>query len=111
MGLCAAWALERRGHEVTVFDQGPVPNPLGSSVDQHRMTRLFYGDAIPSSRLENTGTSTPSQGPAATTRRSAAWLAPSARVTAAASGSISRTLVPGRSARPNRRARAAGIGA
>ncbi len=44
MGLSVAWAVSRAGHEVTVFDQGPVPNPLGSSVDQHRMTRLFYGD-------------------------------------------------------------------
>ena len=44
MGLATAWALKRRGHAVKVLDQGPVPNPLGSSFDQHRMTRTFYGD-------------------------------------------------------------------
>ncbi len=27
-GLCTAWALSKRGHDVTVFDQGPIPNPL-----------------------------------------------------------------------------------
>lgn len=44
MGLATAWALLRRGHRVTVFDQGPVPNPLGSSVDEHRLIRFPYGD-------------------------------------------------------------------
>ena len=39
MGLSAAWALSRRGHDVTVLDQGPVPNPRGASVDQHRLIR------------------------------------------------------------------------
>lgn len=43
MGLCTAWALARRGHEVAVFDQGHVPNPFGSSVDQHRLFRYPYG--------------------------------------------------------------------
>jgi glycine/D-amino acid oxidase-like deaminating enzyme len=43
MGLASAWALARDGHAVTVYDQGPVPNPLGSSVDQHRLIRHTYG--------------------------------------------------------------------
>ena len=46
MGLSAAWALNRDGHRVTVFEQGPVPNPLGSSVDRHRLTRRPYGTAL-----------------------------------------------------------------
>jgi glycine/D-amino acid oxidase-like deaminating enzyme len=41
-GLCTAWALRRGGHEPVVLEQGPVPNPLGSSFDEHRMTRFFY---------------------------------------------------------------------
>ena len=45
MGLGTAWALERLGHQVTVFEQGPVPNPQGSSVDQHRLIRYPYGPA------------------------------------------------------------------
>ena len=43
MGLCTAWALKRRGHFVTVIEQYGVPNPLGSSVDQHRLMRYTYG--------------------------------------------------------------------
>ncbi|MBI3451580.1 MAG: FAD-dependent oxidoreductase [Rhodospirillales bacterium] len=43
MGLSAAWALARAGHAVTVYEQGPVPNPLGSSVDRHRLIRHPYG--------------------------------------------------------------------
>jgi glycine/D-amino acid oxidase-like deaminating enzyme len=45
MGLGTAWALERLGHQVTIFEQGPVPNPKGSSVDQHRLIRYPYGAA------------------------------------------------------------------
>ena len=44
MGLCTAWALSRKGHKVTIVERGPVPNPLGSSVDQHRLIRHPYGD-------------------------------------------------------------------
>ncbi len=43
MGLCTAWALKRQGHFVTVVEQYDVPNPLGSSVDQHRLVRHTYG--------------------------------------------------------------------
>lgn len=44
-GLSAAWALQRRGFTVSVFEQGPIPNPRGSSYDEHRITRYAYGDA------------------------------------------------------------------
>ena len=43
MGLATAWALRRRGHDVVVLEQGPFPNPLGSSVDEHRGFRRGYG--------------------------------------------------------------------
>ncbi|MBP7062589.1 FAD-dependent oxidoreductase [Ferrovibrio sp.] len=45
MGLCAAWALRRLGAEVTLIEQASLPNPLGSSVDQHRLIRYPYGAA------------------------------------------------------------------
>lgn len=44
MGLSAAWALSRRGHVVRLFEQSRIPNPMGSSVDQHRLIRYPYGD-------------------------------------------------------------------
>jgi glycine/D-amino acid oxidase-like deaminating enzyme len=43
MGLCSAWALCRAGHRVTLYEQGPIPNPLASSCDQHRVIRYPYG--------------------------------------------------------------------
>jgi glycine/D-amino acid oxidase-like deaminating enzyme len=43
MGLCAAWALRRAGVEVILHEQGPIPNPLASSADQHRLIRYAYG--------------------------------------------------------------------
>ncbi|MFN4165829.1 MAG: FAD-dependent oxidoreductase [Ferrovibrio sp.] len=43
VGLCAAWALRRAGADVSVVEQGALPNPLGSSVDQHRLIRYPYG--------------------------------------------------------------------
>ena len=43
MGLASAWALCRRGHEVALYEQGPLPNPLASSCDQHRLIRFTYG--------------------------------------------------------------------
>ncbi len=43
-GLCTAWALTRRGFAVTVIEQGDLPNPLGSSFDDHRIIRHVYGE-------------------------------------------------------------------
>lgn len=42
-GLSTAWALTKRGHEVTLLEQGPIPNPLSASGDQHRIIRRAYG--------------------------------------------------------------------
>jgi sarcosine oxidase/sarcosine oxidase subunit beta len=42
-GLTLAWALSRRGHVVSVHEQGPIPNPMSSSFDEHRTTRHAYG--------------------------------------------------------------------
>jgi sarcosine oxidase len=42
-GLSTAWALVRRGVEVTLLEQGPIPNPLSASGDQHRVIRRAYG--------------------------------------------------------------------
>lgn len=42
-GLSLAWALRVRGVEVALFDAGPIPNPGGSSFDEHRITRHSYG--------------------------------------------------------------------
>ena len=43
MGLSAAWGLSRAGVSVTVVEQDTVPNPRGSSVDDHRLIRHAYG--------------------------------------------------------------------
>lgn len=43
MGISSAWALRRAGAEVVLIEQGALPNPLGSSVDQHRLIRYPYG--------------------------------------------------------------------
>jgi sarcosine oxidase subunit beta len=43
MGLSAAWALSRAGWRVRVIEQDEVPNPRGSSVDDHRLIRHAYG--------------------------------------------------------------------
>jgi len=53
MGLSAAWALRRDGHEVSLFEQGPLPNPLGSSVDEHRLIRHPYGAERGYTRMVN----------------------------------------------------------
>jgi sarcosine oxidase subunit beta len=45
MGLSAAWALDRAGWAVRVVEQDAVPNPRGSSVDDHRLIRHAYGAA------------------------------------------------------------------
>lgn len=42
-GLTLAWSLSRRGHTVSVYEQGPIPNPVSSSFDEHRTTRHAYG--------------------------------------------------------------------
>lgn len=42
-GLSTAWALAKRGADVTLLEQGPVPNPLSASGDQHRIIRRAYG--------------------------------------------------------------------
>lgn len=51
MGLSAAWALRRGGHDVEVFDQAAIPNPAGSSVDQHRLIRYPYGSSVGYARM------------------------------------------------------------
>jgi len=42
-GLSTAWALSKQGHQVMLFEQGPVPNPMGASGDHHRIIRRAYG--------------------------------------------------------------------
>lgn len=44
-GLATAWALTKRGHQVTLVEQGTIPNPLAASGDEHRMIRRGYGSA------------------------------------------------------------------
>src|SRR3954466_7211042 len=44
MGLSTAWAMARDGHEVDLFEQASLPNPLGSSIDEHRLIRHPYGN-------------------------------------------------------------------
>ena len=44
MGLSTAWGLARDGHEVELFEQASLPNPLASSIDEHRLIRHPYGD-------------------------------------------------------------------
>jgi sarcosine oxidase len=42
-GLSTAWSLAKRGVEVTLLEQGAVPNPLSASGDHHRIIRRAYG--------------------------------------------------------------------
>jgi len=42
-GLCTAWSLTKRGWRVTLVDKGPIPNPVSSSYDEHRIIRHAYG--------------------------------------------------------------------
>lgn len=44
-GLSTAWALAKRGHAVTLLEQGPIPNPLAASGDHHRIIRRAYSAA------------------------------------------------------------------
>lgn len=46
MGLCTAWALASRSVEVTLYEQGPLPNPTCSSHDAHRLIRSAYGKEL-----------------------------------------------------------------
>jgi sarcosine oxidase len=41
-GLATAWSLTKRGHAVTLLEQGPIPNPLSASGDHHRIIRRAY---------------------------------------------------------------------
>lgn len=45
VGLSTARAARANGHEVVLVERGPIPNPLASSWDSHRMIRHHYGDA------------------------------------------------------------------
>lgn len=51
MGLSTAWGLARRGVEVTLLEQGPLPNPQGSSYGEHRLIRTAYGSEEGYTRL------------------------------------------------------------
>ena len=42
-GITAAVELNRRGHEVHLFDQGPLPHPDAASTDITKMIRADYG--------------------------------------------------------------------
>ncbi|MEE2828813.1 MAG: FAD-dependent oxidoreductase [Myxococcota bacterium] len=43
VGLSAGWAALRRGFDLTLFEQGDLPNPRSSSCDAHRLIRDAYG--------------------------------------------------------------------
>ena len=51
MGLSTAWGLAREGHDVELFEQAELPNPLASSMDEHRLIRHPYGDHIGYARM------------------------------------------------------------
>jgi sarcosine oxidase / L-pipecolate oxidase len=42
-GLTAAIELSLRGHDVTIFDPGPIPHPLAESTDISKVVRIDYG--------------------------------------------------------------------
>ena len=44
-GLSTAWSLVKAGHNVSIVEQGPIPNPLAASGDHHRIIRRAYGKA------------------------------------------------------------------
>jgi glycine/D-amino acid oxidase-like deaminating enzyme len=50
-GLSTAVEARRMGASVTLYDQGPVPNPSSSSFDAHRLIRHAYGDRHGYARL------------------------------------------------------------
>ncbi len=41
-GLSTAWSLTKRGHDVTLIEQGSIPNPFAASGDHHRIIRRAY---------------------------------------------------------------------
>ncbi|SEF43568.1 NAD(P)/FAD-dependent oxidoreductase [Bosea lathyri] len=45
VGLSVARAALKRGHQVTILEQGTAPNPQAASFDLHRMIRYPYGSA------------------------------------------------------------------
>lgn len=51
VGLSTARAFVKRGFDVHVIDQGPIPHPRGASVDRHRMIRPHYGAATGYARM------------------------------------------------------------
>lgn len=46
LGLSTAWELRKRGYEVRVFDQGPIPHPEASSTDVSKLVRADYGPDV-----------------------------------------------------------------
>lgn len=46
VGLSTAYWLVKAGHDVTVVEQGPIPNPIASSADHHRLIRYPYGKSL-----------------------------------------------------------------
>ena len=41
-GLSTAWSLVKAGHNVSIVEQGKIPNPLAASGDHHRIIRRAY---------------------------------------------------------------------
>lgn len=50
-GLSTAWSLAKAGYQVSIVEQGPIPNPLAASGDHHRIIRRAYGAAAGYGRL------------------------------------------------------------
>ena len=46
MGLSIARALMKKGIEVQLYEQATIPNPKGSSCDDHRLIRYPYGNQV-----------------------------------------------------------------
>src|SRR4051812_41880835 len=42
-GVTSAIALKKRGHDVVLFDPGPLPHPLAASTDISKAVRSTYG--------------------------------------------------------------------
>ena len=50
-GLATAWALHKTGAQITLLEQGSLPNPLGTSVDDHRLIRYPYSTKLGFTRM------------------------------------------------------------